>query len=252
MNSEVNLVETTRQGAVGWLWLNRPGSLNALSPQMNRAITAALLELDADPALQVIVIAGRGRAFCAGADRKGLERMSEAGEDELELALREGAAMAQAILDARCVVISAVHRHCIGGGVSIALAADICIAAEGTRFFLPEVGHGLPLMWGSTVHMLLTLGVHRTRWFTLTESRFDATYAAQSGLVAEVVAPEALEVRAGQIAEALAAKPAMALAAQKRFTNGLVRALMAHTGDEVAAGLACIAAGRAERAVQRD
>lgn len=244
METTPPMVEIQRDGAVGWLWLNRTESLNALSPAMNLEITAALRALDADPALRVIVIAGRGRAFCAGADRKGLERMGQVSTAELEQALREGAAMAEAILDARCVVIAAVHGHCIGGGVSIALAADICLAAEGTRFFLPEVGHGLPLMWGSTVHMLLSLGVHRTRWLTLTEARFDAAYALQAGLVAEVVTADALPGRAQQLAELLAAKPPAALAAQKRFTNRVVKALMAHSGDEVAAGLDCIAAAK--------
>lgn len=245
MDSPTFLVECQREGAVGWLWMNRPEALNALSPEMNRAITAALLELDADPALRVIVVAGRGRAFCAGADRKGLERMGHAGPVELEQALREGAALAAAILDARCVVISAVQGHCIGGGLSIALASDLCIAAEGTRFFLPEVGHGLPLMWGSTVHLLMTMGVHRTRWLTLTEARFDTAYALQAGLLAEVVAAESLQSRAGQLAASLAAKPAAALQAQKQLTNRVVRALMAMTGDEVQMGLACIDALKA-------
>ncbi len=241
----IDLVETERRGAVGHLWLNRPEALNALSPDMNRAITAALLELDADPALRIIVIAGRGRVFCAGADRKGLQRLGDATVDEIGQALREGAALARAIIDARCVVVSAVHGHCIGGGLSIALASDICLAAEGTQFFLPEVGLGLPLMWGSSVHLMMTMGVHRTKFLTLTDSRFDAAAAERQGLVASIVVPGELLAHADRLADALAARPAAALLAQKRLCNRVLTAMMTLSGDEVQLGLDCVAALRA-------
>lgn len=234
------MVTVERQDGVGIVRFNRPNALNALSDAMNVALTEAIRSLDADPTIAVIILRGNGRAFCSGADRAGLARMGDVAIETIADALRNGEDLARSVVEARAIVICAVHGYCIGGGLSLVLCADICLAADGTIFFAPEVGHGLPYLWWSTAQMVASIGIHRAKFLSMTEQRFDASQARQMGLVSSIHPVDELERAALELARVLCLKPRAALLAQKRLANRVLKAMMAMTGDEISLALDCV------------
>lgn len=234
-------VECYKKGAVATIWLNRPDALNALSDAMKAALGEAVRHADADPAIRIIVLRGRGRSFCSGADRRAFDAIESATRQDVLRSLDVGAKMIDAIIDARSIVVAAVHGHCVGGGVSLALASDLCLAADGTIFFVPEVDLSLPYLWGSTALMIATLGLKRTNFWTLTCDRFDAESALQAGLINAIHPLESLDDAILELVAKLESKPAAGLLAQKRLSNRLIKGLMKDLGDENQIGLDCIA-----------
>ena len=231
------VVTVERQGAVATLWLNRPDVLNALSLDVNSALIAALEKANQDETVGAMVLAGRGRAFSAGADRKLLAQLEHAGRAQRVAALELGARVTHAMLHAETPIIAAVQGYAVGGGLSLALAADIVLAAEGTVFFIPEVELGVPYLWGSTPMLAASLGMHRARNLMLSCDRFSAEDAAQWGLVRAVVPADRLIEEANNLAARLAAMPRHAMASQQRLNSRLALRYMAWLEDEISLAL---------------
>ena len=124
------------------LTLSRPERLNALSPHvLSELITAAEI-VGANSGVKVVIVGGAGRAFCAGFDLDTVGDRPAA--DQVDLGRR----MADAVSGIPALTIAAIHGHCVGGALVLAAACDIRIAAESTRFAIPEVDLGIPLAWG--------------------------------------------------------------------------------------------------------
>ncbi len=142
-------IEVAVDGARGELHLNRPKKLNAIGPRMLREVGEAAAWFDAQPDLKVVVVSGRGRAFSAGADVSAFARPASGPPAPVP---REGAdagrRMADALERMAAVTIVKLHGHCVGGGLVLAGACDIRIAAEDATFLIPEVDLGIPLAWG--------------------------------------------------------------------------------------------------------
>src|SRR5439155_10271534 len=134
-------VRVEREGAVGWVVLNRPEQINAINDDIRRGVPAALAELDSDPEVRVIVIRGEGpRGFCAGADIK--ERRGP--ETSVQVRRRmENARWIEAHDRTGKPVVAAIHGYCMGGGLELALACDIRYVAPDAVLALPETGLGL-------------------------------------------------------------------------------------------------------------
>jgi enoyl-CoA hydratase len=134
-------VRIERDGAIGWIVLNRPEQINAINDQIRRGVPAALAELERDAAIRVIVLRGEGpRGFCAGADIK--ERRGA--ETSVQVRRRmQGARWIEALDRCEKPVIAAIHGYCMGGGMELALACDIRFLAPGAVLALPETGLGL-------------------------------------------------------------------------------------------------------------
>jgi len=226
-----------RDGALLSVTLNRPASLNALSMALQQQLIHVLQAADDHADINALVIRGEGRAFCAGFDRGDMARIAMSGEAGVRDAFTLGESMVKAILDARVSVIAAVHGHCVGGGLSIALAADVVIASRDTMFLIPELDLNMPYLWRSTPLLVASLGLHRARALILTGARFDAAEARDMGLVFRVAEPDALRDDAATLAASIAAKPRRALAAQKKLTRAMAYQLMSATDDEVELGL---------------
>lgn len=235
------LIQCVTEGPIATIWLGRPEVRNALSDPMKSALIDAIELVDSDPHVRVIVLRGRGRSFCAGADRRGFDAIASATRATVRESLDIGARMIRTILQTRSIVVAAIHGHCIGGGVSIALACDLSIAAQDTVFFVPEVDLGLPYLWGSTGLMLMTLGLKRGNYWSLTCDRFGGTEALDMGLVNSIHAPEHLDAALTALTGKLAAKPEAALLAQKTLTNRLIGHFLAQLGEENELGLSCLA-----------
>ena len=214
---ETLTVET--RGAVGELRLNRPEKLNPLSAKTLEEIAAAARYFDAEAEVKVVIVRGAGRAFSAGADLASFGKLPEglSTRDVAEL----GRTMADALESMRALVLAAIHGWCVGGGLILAAACDLRIAAEGTRFSIPEVDLGIPLAWGGIPRLVREIGPTRTKELVLTCRPFDAQEAHAMGFLNEIVPASELDQRADALAESLARKASHALFSTKRHVNAV-------------------------------
>jgi enoyl-CoA hydratase len=201
------------QNGVGTLTLNRPETRNALNPTVIRELEAALARLEGDAAVRVVVVRGAGeRAFCAGADLKGMfgtESILEAREQYARLAR-----ILEAIPRMRAPVIAQVHGYALAGGCGLAAACDLVIAAEDAVFGLPEIRLGLlPLMVLAPI--LRAASPRRVLELVLTGRELPAPEALDIGLVTRVVPRADLERVVGDVARMLVGLSPAALALGK-------------------------------------
>jgi enoyl-CoA hydratase/carnithine racemase len=176
------LVESSRDGHVALLRLNRPEARNALSPELMEQLAGELERLDPDPGVRCVVIAGSDKVFAAGADIKAMSERSFAE------ALRHPAASFWRRLAAiKTPMIAAVSGYALGGGCELALACDMIVAADGAQFGQPEINLGIIPGGGGTQRLARVLGKQRTMQLVLTGERFDAATALELGLVNKVV-----------------------------------------------------------------
>lgn len=202
-------------GPVARLWLDRPAKRNALNPTALEELAAACDELQRRFDVPVVILGGRGPSFCAGADRGDpparLARGSGAGARERRWVAQIGRRAIEAIERLEAITIARLHGHVIGGGLLLAAACDLRLAAAGTQFHIPEVDLGIPLTWGGAPRLAREVGTARARELILLCERFDADAAARYGLVNRVVAAAELDAAVDDWATRLAAKPAWAL-----------------------------------------
>ena len=221
---DLTTVTVELDGPVGRLWLDRPEKLNPLSTTTLDELAAAARWFDARPEVRVVVVGGRGRAFSAGAD------VTSFGEPEPGRSPRDGAdagrRMADAIEAMEAVTVARIHGHCVGGGVVLAAACDLRVAAAGTRFSIPEVDLGIPLAWGGIPRLVREVGPAVTKELVMTCRAFSAEEAHRFGLVNRVVAPDDLDVEVEELARSLAAKAAFPLRATKRHVDAVTAAMV--------------------------
>src|SRR3954471_7862569 len=216
-------METLRAGAdgpIGSLVLDRPAKLNAMSRQMLSELVAAARWFDEIPDVKVVVVRGEGRAFTGGADI-GAMGPPDDGDATRREATDLGRRMAEAIGGMRAMTIAAIHGHCVGGGVVLATACDLRIAAEGTRFAIPEVDLRIPLTWSGIPRLVRELGPALTKELVLLCRPFDAAEAHAMRFVNRVVPAGELEAEAARWAEKLASQPAYSLTLTKRHVNAV-------------------------------
>jgi enoyl-CoA hydratase/carnithine racemase len=177
-----DLIQSSVDGNVALLRLNRPEARNALSPELMEELASELERLDPDPEVRCVVIAGSDKVFAAGADIKSMAERSFAE------ALRHPAASFWRRLAAiKTPMIAAVSGYALGGGCELALACDMIVAAEGATFGQPEINLGIIPGGGGTQRLARVLGKQRAMELVLTGERFDATAALELGLVNRVV-----------------------------------------------------------------
>lgn len=195
-------LDIERDGAVATVWMNRPDRHNAFNARVIGELTEAFEILGADASARVVVLAGRGKSFSAGAD---LEWMKAAGEASFEDNLADArrlAAMLRAIGECPKPTVARVHGAALGGGMGLAAACDVCIASDAASFATSEVKFGLiPSAIGPWV--LRAIGPRRASRLFLTAERVDATRAEAIGLVHEVVAADALDAAVATLARTL-------------------------------------------------
>jgi methylglutaconyl-CoA hydratase len=234
-------LELTRPSAqVAEVWLNRPEVRNAFNDGVIAELTDAFRTLGADPTLRVIVLGGRGKAFCAGADLNWMRAM--AGYDWQ--ANRDDAArlaeMLWTLWSCPLPVVGRVHGDCYAGGLGLAAACDVLVAAEGVQFCLSEARLGLlPATIGP--YVVRALGEQASRRYFATAERFDAATAHRLGFVHELVAPEALDAKVAEIVATLVANGPAAVQACKRLVKDVAgRAIDAALREDTARRIADI------------
>lgn len=208
------------EGRVGRMVLDRPEQLNPLGTDVLEGLVVAARWFDEQPDVRVVVVAGAGRAFSAGADVAAFVSDPDDGRTPHERA-DAGRRMADAVEAMRAVTIARLHGHCIGGGVVLASACDLRVAGAGTSFAIPEVDLGIPLAWGGIPRLVREIGAPATRDLVMTCRRFDAHEALHLGLVQRVVDDADLDATVEGLAADLAAKAAAALLATKRHVDAV-------------------------------
>ncbi|HKO26597.1 MAG TPA: crotonase/enoyl-CoA hydratase family protein [Solirubrobacteraceae bacterium] len=203
-------VLTERRGRVYLITINRPDQRNAVNAAVSHGIAAALDELDADPGLSVGVLTGAGKGFCAGMDLKAFV----AGERP-HVEGRGFAGITQRSADKP--LIAAIEGFAVAGGLEVALACDLLVAARGARLGVPEVKRSLVAAGGALLRLPRALPRNVANELALTGDPIEAERAYELGLVNRLAEPgQALDI-ALQLAETIAANGPLALAATKRI-----------------------------------
>ena len=219
---------TSADGGILTLTLNRPHRRNAVTPLMRDALIAALDDA-ARSGQRVVVLRGAGDGFCAGADVAGAQPVP--GVPTVRRMRVGTQRLVQEVLENPLPVIAAVHGPCAGFGVSLALAADFCVAAEDARF-VPAFGR-IGLAPDGAVALTLTraLGVVAARRFLMLQEPLTGADAARAGLVHAAVPGDELEAATTELARRLAAMSSGSLQAAKaqlaRATAGELQPLLA-------------------------
>lgn len=175
-------------GGVARIFLNRPQKVNALDSPLLEELTLALQNLTDDAALRVVVLAGRGKAFCGGADVRELSQLNELNAAKFVERIHEACA---AIRRLPVPVVARLHGAVIGAGLEIAAACDLRVAEEGTKFAMPEVRLGIPSVVEAALLPRL-IGCGRAAWLVLTGEAIDARRAYEWGLIEEIGTADAM------------------------------------------------------------
>ena len=136
-------VEIEKNGAVATLWMNRPGVHNAFNAEVIEDLTGALRRLGADDAARVVILAGRGKSFSAGADLNWMKASGEASREANVEGARRMALMLRTLAELPKPTIARVQGAALGGGMGLAAACDICVASTRASFATSEVKFGI-------------------------------------------------------------------------------------------------------------
>jgi 2-(1,2-epoxy-1,2-dihydrophenyl)acetyl-CoA isomerase len=185
--SDEALIQLERQGSVAWLRLNLPERLNPLARPLQEQFRAALAELKQDTSVRALVVSGVGKAFCAGADLTGMQppapgqSLGQQSGDTMEALTNR---LIEDLRNLPFPVLSAVNGPCAGGGVGVALAADVVVAARSAYFYLPFMPRlGIVPDLGSSWFLPRAIGRSRAVGLSLLGNRLSAEQAEQWGLV---------------------------------------------------------------------
>jgi enoyl-CoA hydratase len=185
---------------------------------MLRALGAHLTRIEAEPAVRAVLLEADGeRAFCAGADVREWGALTPHAMGRRWI--REGNRLFQRLADLDAVVIAVLGGDVYGGGLELALAADIRLAAEGIRMGFPEVGIAAVPGWLGCARLQELVGPGRARQMILTGAPVDAATAERWGLVNELLPREQLRQRAEEMTTQIASRSAVAVSAAKRLLN---------------------------------
>ena len=208
----MNTLKITRSAAgVAQVTMARPEVFNAFDELMIAELDAAFAQLGADDAVRVIVLAGEGKAFSAGADLQWMQRASEASVEWNLADARRLAAMLWRIDSCPKPTIARVHGIALGGGVGLTCACDIAVASQNASFAVSEAKFGiLPATIGP--YVINAVGKRHARRLALTTRRIGADEALGMAMVHQVVAPEALDAAVDEQVQALCANGPKALA----------------------------------------
>jgi enoyl-CoA hydratase len=198
------------------LTINRPAKLNALNGPVVTALLRALDAAEADDRVRVIVLQGAGRAFSSGYDLSEEAEGGVHGPVQWRALLAADVAATLRFLDSPKPVIAQVHGYALAGGLELAMACDLVIAAEGTKLGEPEIRYGSAPV---TLLMPFLIGQKRTRELLLTGDLIDAVEAERMGLVNRVVPADRLEAEVDALADKLARTPPEVMGPTKRMLN---------------------------------
>lgn len=207
------MLEQQREGGVVRLFLDRARKANALDTPLLERLADALEALAGDEGLRVVVIGGHGKSFCGGADVAELRSLDPATARDFIGRVHRACAAARRL---PVPVVARLHGAVIGAGLELAASCDLRIAAEGTRFAMPEVRLGIPSVVEAALLPRL-IGSGRAAWLVLTGEPIDAKRACQWGLVETVCPAAELDQAVSRVLDSLLAGDREALRVQKEL-----------------------------------
>jgi methylglutaconyl-CoA hydratase len=191
-------IEIHAEHGVAVLWLNRPEVRNAFNETMIAELTTAFAELDADPAVRAVVLAGRGKVFCAGADLNWMKRMGDMDfEGNRKDAVVFGT-MLNRLHSLKKPTIARVHGAALAGGMGLIAACDMAVASTETEFAVSEVRLGLTPATISP-YVIAAMGERAARRYFLTAERFSAAEAYRIGFIQDIAQPDELDATVNAI-----------------------------------------------------
>jgi enoyl-CoA hydratase/carnithine racemase len=218
MNPNDTLIALSIDNTIATITLNRAEKLNALTPAMLAQLERITAELEQNGEVRVVLLTGSGRAFCVGADIYAWSAL-----EPLQMWrqwIRDGHRVFDRLARLPQPIIAVLNGYTFGGGLELALAADLRLAAEGIQLALPEVTLGTIPGWAGTQRLPRLIGPARAKQMIFTGARIDAVTAERWGLVNEVLPADALAVRARELAETIARNAPVAVQATKQVIDG--------------------------------
>jgi methylglutaconyl-CoA hydratase len=223
----------TTQGAIRTITLSRPDVRNAFNDEVIAELKNAFTEAALAADVRCVVLAAEGPAFCAGADLNWMRRMADYTRDENLADAGQLAAMLRAIYECPKPTIARVQGDVFAGGVGLVAACDMAVSVDTATYCLSEVKLGL-IPATISPYVIRAMGARASHRYFLTAERFSAAEAHRMGLVHEVVAADALDVKVAELTSALVSASPNAVRACKRLVQDVAEreiddALVAHT-----------------------
>ncbi len=207
-------LEIELTGQVATIWMNRPEMHNAFDETLITELTAACIALDEDADVRVVVLAGRGKSFSAGADLNWMKRAANNGVDDNLNDARALARMLRVLAEMKKPTIARVQGAALGGGTGLTAACDIAVASTKAFFATSEVKFGI-IPSAISPYVVRAIGARQAYRYFQSAERIDASRARELGLVHETVEPEALDAKVAEIVAALIQGGPLAQAAAK-------------------------------------
>jgi 2-(1,2-epoxy-1,2-dihydrophenyl)acetyl-CoA isomerase len=221
-------IDLTTEGPAARILLNRPEALNAWNEQFGLDLLDGVRKVAEHDSIRALLIIGAGRGFSSGADLKEQRGAQDGGMPDLSARLRETYhPIITGLREMPKPVVAAVNGPAVGIGCSLALAADLILAAESAYFLLAFVNIGLIPDGGSTAFLPARVGYARAAEMAMLGERVSAAQALEWGLINRVVPDDRLEAEAGELLEKLANGPTRSYAGSKRLLNRRVYADLA-------------------------
>ncbi|MDE2364909.1 MAG: enoyl-CoA hydratase/isomerase family protein [Hyphomicrobiales bacterium] len=232
-----DIVRTDVDGGVGWIRLNRPEAMNALSPELTVAVDDAISRHEAREDVRVVVITGEGRAFSAGGDLKGFRATVEAGAHDAFVAnLRRFMSVFRRIETSRLPFIAAVNGFAVAGGLELVLCCDVVLAAASAQIGDGHLKYGVTPGGGSSARLPRKVPENVARMLLLTGKLYPAARWREWGLVDEVYPDGELLAEADKLARHIAALSPLAVASVKKVAHeGRDKPLERALHDEITA-----------------
>jgi methylglutaconyl-CoA hydratase len=212
-----------RRGPVAQVWLNRPDSRNAMDDIMSKELPRLFRLLEKDASVRVVVLGGRGSAFCSGADLGRMEKAGRATGSRNRTQAMRSAKFFHALYLFPKPTIARIHGPAFAGGLGLVCACDVVVASEDALFCLPETRIGLvPAM--ISPYVVRAMGANAARRYMLSGERFSAQEAKSMGMVHELVPAPELDATVERIAQAFVACGPNALAEAKKLLRQVIGA----------------------------
>ena len=213
-------LEIELHGPVATIWMNRPDLHNAFDEILIAELTAACIALDDDADVRIVVLAGRGKSFSAGADLNWMKRAASNGLDDNLNDARALAHMLRTLAEMNKPTIARVQGAALGGGMGLAAACDVAVASTKAVFATSEVRFGI-IPSAISPYVLRAIGARQAYRYFQSAERIDAVRAREIGLVHEAVDPEQLDARVREIVAALLQGGPLAQAAAKNLIRSV-------------------------------
>ncbi len=213
-------LEIELDGPVATIWMNRPDLHNAFDEDLIAELTAACKALDDDDDVRVVILAGRGKSFSAGADLNWMKRAADNGIDDNLDDARALARMLRALAEMRKPTIARVQGAALGGGMGLAAACDIAVASTKAVFATSEVRFGI-IPSAISPYVLRAVGARQAYRYFQTAERIGGARAREIGLVHEAVDPEQLDAKVQEIVAALLQGGPLSQAAAKNLIRAV-------------------------------